>query len=311
LPLRRCGGPTGMAAATAAAATAAAQTLRRRPSTRRAPSGAPALVCCGGQLAAHAITWGRGADAAPATHPAGPLANARRGAPAPALPARSPGYSGPRLAARPDLAGVSARQAAESRGHVVFDDGDARMAAFDAMDVFAACGGDGDGAALDAAAAGAEGAGGGAAAAAAAARRVLAWDADERALRSFNDLKGPRSLLQRMKRARLNRPTPIQRCGARGPAAPAARGRGARRGGRCLCTAALAAPSGRSRRARPPAHPSLVPPIPTPAAAVSPRVSAPALARRTAPPSRCCRRDETWCSPRRPAAARRRPTWCP
>ncbi|GBF97064.1 hypothetical protein Rsub_09537 [Raphidocelis subcapitata] len=111
------------------------------------------------------------------------------------------GYSGPRLASRPDLGSISARQVLEAQGRVVFDDADARMAAFDAMEVSVTRGQHGGSEPGSSNGGDAEGSGSG---------DGSGWDAAEQRLESFNALRRPPHLLQRMKKARLNRPTPIQ-----------------------------------------------------------------------------------------------------
>lgn len=138
--------------------------------------------------------------------------------------ARSLGYTGPRLASRPDLGSISALQVREAHGRAAFDDADARMAAYDAMEVTAAVISDpGDtpgGASGGASSSGSDLSSSSAAAAEgeadAGSRRwwsAGAWDAERWRLASFNSLSAPRLLLRQMKRARLNRPTPIQGCG--------------------------------------------------------------------------------------------------
>jgi hypothetical protein len=154
------------------------RTPPRRPEDARGDSGASSGGAGG--------TPGGGSSAAAAAAPPLPASiNAPR--------QLSLGYTGPRLTSRPSLAGISARQVLEARKRVVFDDADARMAAFDAMEVTVTCGGEED--AMQ---------GGGA-------MQEGAWGGDQRRLASFNELAGPPHLLRRMKKARLNRPTPVQR----------------------------------------------------------------------------------------------------
>ena len=137
------------------------------------------------------------------------------------------GYSGPRLAPRPNLGSVSPRQAREAHGRVVFDDADARMAAYDAVEVTTTVlaggnGGDfsgfdnssssssGIGSGISGSGSGGEEGEGDGADAAARWWGAGGWDAERWRLASFNSFAGPPLLLRLMKQARLNRPTPVQ-----------------------------------------------------------------------------------------------------
>jgi hypothetical protein len=280
-----------------------------------------------------------------------PCAPRAQRVPLPPLPnRRSLGYTGPRLASRPDLSSISPRQVRarsagvlesimsswsqrllasvqaggcscvasalpdasfacfpaqvlEAHGRVVFDDADARMAAWDALDVTVAA------AAAVSSAAGGPGAGAGGSldGSPAADGAATPWAAAEARLASFNDLSVPQHLRRRMKKARLNRPTPIQRClGQRlglGRAGWTRAGQSKRSRRQCCC---------RHRRphvATAPPRPIVkrLPPSPKPPAHLPRQLLPPPFAN-TVPRYHCCRRATTRCWRRPPAAARPRPT---